>query len=226
MDTITITLAPLADAMTAADLFAHAERLRKMIGGKAEIYPAISGSEALVSIYPTGLLGSHNDPHMRAPTWPEAFAAAEAWITARAAVRRDTTIRRMALAIVDITDQHTRCTMADLTRREFTDAEVREFHEAACARAGEMAGAAPFCVEGVMSAHTLPTPLRINMDASFIERTIEVDTDDCGQVWMHDITADEDEGCRTLTTCFPTLDDAERVALRILAAVRAGRVGV
>lgn len=74
-----------------------------------------------------------------------------------------------------------------------------------------------------MSAHTLPTPLRIDMDADFIERTIEIDADDAGQVWMHDVTADDDMGCDTRTTCFPTLDDAERVALRLLAAVRAAR---
>ena len=44
----TITVAPLADAMTAADIYAHAERLRKMIGRNAEIYPAISGIKATI----------------------------------------------------------------------------------------------------------------------------------------------------------------------------------
>lgn len=76
-----------------------------------------------------------------------------------------------------------------------------------------------------MSAHTLPTPLRIATDADAVERTIEIDADDAGQVWMHDITADDDTGCDTQTTCFPTLDAAEAVALRLLAAVRAGRMG-
>ena len=46
----TNTVAPLADAMPAADLFAHAERLRKMIGGKAEVSVATSRSRAGVSI--------------------------------------------------------------------------------------------------------------------------------------------------------------------------------
>src|SRR6185437_1368393 len=148
----TNTVAPLADAMTAADLRAECVRLGKMLGHKSRV-GTMSGNEdreerpATVSIYPTGILG--NGEFVFGATWPEAFAAAEAWIVSRATVHRDTMIRRMALAIIDLVDQHTRCTMADLTRRDSSAAEVREFHEAACARAGEMAGAAPFCVEGV-----------------------------------------------------------------------------
>lgn len=74
-----------------------------------------------------------------------------------------------------------------------------------------------------MSAHISTAPLRIDMDSPAIERTVDIEADDAGQVWMFDISADENEGCVTNTTRFPTLDDAERVALRMLAAVRAAR---
>lgn len=152
-DTQTPTLPALADAMTAAEIHTECVRLAKMIGGKAHVGTMTDNDDrpdqaATVSVYPTGVCGREKQ-FIRAPTWPEAFAAAETWIVNNAVVHRDTMIRRMALAIIDLVDQHTRCTVADLTRRDFTADEVREFHEAACARAGEMAGSAPFSVEGV-----------------------------------------------------------------------------
>lgn len=77
-----------------------------------------------------------------------------------------------------------------------------------------------------MSAHVLPlpAPLSIDMAESEIERSIDVEADDCGQVWIYDHVWNSDE-LTLQTTCFPTLDAAEAVALRLLAAVRAGRMG-
>jgi len=54
----------------------------------------------------------------------------------------------MALAIIDLTDQHGRCDRAMLTRREFSGAEVDDLKDAACQRASEMSANSPFSVEG------------------------------------------------------------------------------
>lgn len=40
--------------------------------------------------------------HIRAPTWDEAFAQADAWVSEHAAAMRSTTVRRMALSIIDL----------------------------------------------------------------------------------------------------------------------------
>jgi hypothetical protein len=77
-----------------------------------------------------------------------------------------------------------------------------------------------------MSAHTQPPtlPLHIDLDAEFLRRTVEIEIDD-GEVRLFDRTDDLDGGDLGRLDCiaFPTLDDAERVALRLLAAVRAAR---
>lgn len=151
--TDTTTLPPLTEAMTAADLNRHLVALREAVGGVAEVYGSIgrygANGAACLSIYPLGLLNSSKASHcFEADTWPEAFAAARAWIANHATVHRDNRIRAMALAIIGLTDQHGSCTRAMLTRREFSGAEVDDLKDAACVRASEMSANAPFSVEG------------------------------------------------------------------------------
>ena len=50
------------------------------------------------------------------------------------------------VAIVDLKDQHGEVTDRLLRARDFSAAEIAEFHEAACVRAGEMCAGAPFVV--------------------------------------------------------------------------------
>ncbi len=57
------------------------------------------------------------------------------------------TAPRLTLAIIDLTDQNGRCDRAMLARREFSGAEIDALQDAACVRAGELAGNAPFSVE-------------------------------------------------------------------------------
>lgn len=82
-------------------------------------------------------------------SWDDVFADARKWVSGRAAVARNTTIRRMALAIIETTDEHGKCTVPLLSAKGFDAEEIREFHATACERAGEMAQGAPFSVEGV-----------------------------------------------------------------------------
>lgn len=142
-----IELPPLTDAMTARDIGLSAHALREMLGGRAEVFSGASLSGATIQVYPDGLLKSGTGDIFNAPTWPEAFTAARAWIETQATVHRDNRIRAMALAIIDLTDQRGRCDRAMLTRRDFSGAEVDDLRDVACQRASEMSANAPFSVE-------------------------------------------------------------------------------
>lgn len=148
--TDTTTLPPLTEAMTAKDLWAHEKALRAALDARADVYVSVvAEGKASVAIYPSGICSSDRDAkHFRAPNWPEAFGAAHAWIATHATVHRDNRIRAMALAIIDVTDQHGRCDRAMLLRRDFSGAEVDALKDAACQRASEMSANSPFSVEG------------------------------------------------------------------------------
>ena len=147
-----ITLPPLADAMTAADVSACEKVIAALIGGDAEVTFNVctsfvySGMSAYAGVRP------HRYPNEAGrwfgffPTWPEAIRAAHAYAATYAPVQRNATIRRMALAVISLTDEHGTCTEAALIRQKFTAAEVADLHELACERAGEMAGNQPFVV--------------------------------------------------------------------------------
>ena len=144
----TLELPPLTEAMTAKAVGAHIRALEAMLGDRADIYSECRYGSARLSIYPAGITYSGNErEHIDAATWPEAFAAARAWIANHATVHRDNRIRAMALAIIALTDQHGECTRAMLTRREFSGAEVDALKDAACQRASEMSANAPFAVK-------------------------------------------------------------------------------
>lgn len=151
----TIELPPLAEAMTARDLDAHITALAKEAGADwraSTVFLSERGNyrdpnPASLKLEVPGRDWRDN-PSFDAPTWPEAFAAARAWIATHATVHRDNRIRAMALAIIDLTDQHGRCDRAMLARREFSGAEVDDLKDAACQRASEMSANAPFAVEG------------------------------------------------------------------------------
>jgi hypothetical protein len=135
---IDATLPPLAEAMTARDLMAWERALTKQFGGsKVAITIGIGfgSSDAYVSVRPDA-------------TFPEAILAAQTWIANRPKVERNATIRKLALAVIECTDEHGKCTVAHLRAKGFDSDEIA-LHAEACQRAGEMAGNVPFSVEGV-----------------------------------------------------------------------------
>jgi hypothetical protein len=146
----TIKTIPIADAMTAADVQAHMKTIAVLIGhpkahASASVStPKYSAEKVCVSVYTNDLY--RDGMFFRADTWPQAIAAAYAWASTRAPIERDALIRRLALAIIDITDAHGECTERLLLTRDFRSDEIREHHEAACARANEMAAGRPFSV--------------------------------------------------------------------------------
>ena len=143
---IAATLPPLSDAMTAADLAAHRDDLRCRLGERAHVSVAPDGwsGAARVSLYEDGMC---RDGHtICAPTWPDAIERARAWIATRGVVRRDALIRRMALAIIDISDRDGLCCERALVRAGFSAVEVAQHGADACARADEMCGGKPFAI--------------------------------------------------------------------------------
>jgi hypothetical protein len=148
---IDATLPPLAEAMTARDLMAWERALTKQFGGsKVAITIGIGfgSSDAYVSVRPDGFTGSAKTVWFEGATFPEAILAAQTWIANRPKVERNATIRKLALAVIECTDEHGKCTVAHLRAKGFDSDEIA-LHAEACQRAGEMAGNVPFSVEGV-----------------------------------------------------------------------------
>lgn len=141
----------IANAMTARDLNAHQIEMERRLGKNSHVGLATGAfsrqGPAFASFYPDGVGGTSRPEYVHGVSWSDVIPAAYAWIENYKIVHRDTTIRRMALAIIELTDEHTRCTAAMLERKKFDAVTIQEFHKAACYRAAEMAGNIPFIVE-------------------------------------------------------------------------------
>jgi hypothetical protein len=151
MNTDTATLPALAEAMTARDVMAWERHLSSMLGSKGAVSLVTSTSSAGCVhcwIRPHGYGIGQPEHTIWAPDWPSAIRAAQEWIANRPKVERNATIRKLALAIIELTDEHGKCTVAMLRAKSFDEDEIA-LHAEACVRAGEMAGNTPFSVEGV-----------------------------------------------------------------------------
>jgi hypothetical protein len=144
---MTTTTTAYPSSMSVAGIASEVERLTKLGGPKMEVFFSIGHDRLVASlmIYETGMLGDR--PHyIKHDNFPALFAEAEVWIRGRAGVRRNATIRTLALAIIELTDEHGRCTAKLLRGKRFSAEDISEFKDAACARASEMAGMAPYSV--------------------------------------------------------------------------------
>lgn len=141
METITLPV-----AMTAAAITAECGRLAATICPKAEVSIVIGRrNEGGIGIYEDGICGKAQPHFIHKPTFAEMFTAAEEWIIGRAAIRQNDIVRKMAIAIIEITDEHSTCTRRLLGLR-FSNGEIAAYGDAALARASEMAGNAPFVI--------------------------------------------------------------------------------
>lgn len=142
-----VSPSPLADAMTVPEVMAALKALAAEVGPKTEfglnIMRRYSGNNVLLTAYVDGL-SSRDYHHFEGATFAEAIAKGRAWVQTFIAERRDTVIRKMALAIIDLTDQNGAVTDVALLERNFCADDIREFGEAACARASNMANLRPF----------------------------------------------------------------------------------
>ena len=80
-------------------------------------------------------------------TFAEMFDKAEQAIANYAPAQRNATIRKMALAIIELIDEHTECTRTMLRSQGFIQSDIDAYSAGACARAGEMCGNTPFSVK-------------------------------------------------------------------------------
>jgi hypothetical protein len=142
----------ISDAMTAEDLAGAVSAFKGMCDPRAVVFLSVSiystkKSYASMFVRPTGQYDG-GAPYFSfdAPTWSGVFTAAYAWAATYDTVRRNATVRRMALAVIEVTDEHGICTETLLRGKNFIAGEIVEFHEAACVRASEMCANAPFRV--------------------------------------------------------------------------------
>ena len=148
-DTLEMPGLPLADAMTAADLYAWEQAIAATISPQARVSIMANNSDgkcAYACVAPYGICNDSNRWYAWFETWPEAIRAAYAHAATLGPVQRNATIRRMALAIISLTDEHGTCTEFALIPHGFTVDQVAELHEAACELAGGMCSVAPFVV--------------------------------------------------------------------------------
>jgi len=139
-DTLEMPGLPLADAMTAADLYAWEQAIAATISPQARVSIMANNSDgkcAYACVAPYGICNDSNRWYAWFETWPEAIRAAYAHAATIAHMvrRRNAKTRRMALAIISLTDEHGTCTEAELIQQGFTADQVEELHEAACERA-------------------------------------------------------------------------------------------
>lgn len=144
-----MTATTITEAMTAVELLAECQSIAAEIGPKAELYASVNTGRnrkiASIGIYPSGI-GTYRHEWIYGATWHEVLAGAREWATNHKQVNRNSIVRRMALAVIEITDEHGRCDAARLKAKDFGADEIKEFHEAACQRASEMCANAPFVV--------------------------------------------------------------------------------
>lgn len=138
------SLPALTDAMSAADLIAHAAALRETAGCTVSIGTTLSeyrrgACEVYFAAAPSGHL-------IYAETWPEVIEAARAYAQDRAQQRCQDTIRRMALAIIEITDRDGACLESSLARAGFSRPDIEALGADACARADRMGQGGSFVI--------------------------------------------------------------------------------
>ena len=135
--------------LTPAELQAELQRLVKLMPGAyphAYAYISLNSAPHVEVVVD---LCDRDSPKARGEgaTWREMVANCEAAIATSRLAHVNATIRKMALAVIELTDEHGKCTNLLLRNRKFTDADIAEFGDAACRRAAEMAGNAPFSIE-------------------------------------------------------------------------------
>lgn len=123
--------------------------IRALLGPSSYVTAGLNVSsystmEPNVFVYPEGVTGTSKCETFSAPTLADALTAAEAWAATYEPIRIDAIIRKLALDILDLTDQHGSVTVAMLRGRGHSGDDISAHKDAACIRAGEMGGNAPF----------------------------------------------------------------------------------
>ena len=141
--------------MTPREIRDTANKMAANIGERAKVYVGFKDNDMPItgSIYTNWPAGS---PAVKvdAEDWAELFGLLqEAWVAHHDEYCSRVT-KKLALKIIQITDEQGECTDAALRGGwDFTGAQVDEFGDAACAKADEMAGRGPFEIVRVRGAN-------------------------------------------------------------------------
>jgi hypothetical protein len=141
--------------MTAAEIRQNCQDIAALLGGnRADAKLLINSADAVETNFVTVMCRHDSSTSLyhfvHGSTYSETFSKARAWAERDRTGYRDTLVRRMAVAVIDITAEHGHCVPALLRMKGFTDADIAALHEEACARASEIAGKAPFSVRGAV----------------------------------------------------------------------------
>lgn len=146
----------MAETMTPAAIRQAMNELAEEIGPHAELFLSINryGAEALSGgIYPEGIGHGEMVGFVKADDWPELFEALRVAWSAYAGDFKRATIRKMALAVIQITADTKTCTDAALRGAGFDQSMIDRFGDEACAMANEMAANGPFSIEPTVGAN-------------------------------------------------------------------------
>ena len=140
--------------MTVKEIQAQMRELTKRIGPRADLSIYIGhGEQPLwISLYPYGMTKEEGHLAFHADDFAEALDGINAAWDKYQEQFKATITRKMALAIIRLTDEFGTCTDAAL-RQEFDNGQVSSYGEAACALADTMAAKGPFGIVRVDGAN-------------------------------------------------------------------------
>lgn len=143
--------------MTPAEIKDRIEAFAKSIGPKAYVSISVStgyDASGLVTaiLWPEDIIGKHRVT-AQADTFSEALDKLEAaWDDARDLADKNT-IRKMALAVIEITGDQGRCSDAALRGADFSQQQIDRLGSRACAEATRLAAGGPFEIVSTVGAN-------------------------------------------------------------------------
>lgn len=103
-------------------------------------------------VWPNGICGNDKSFSVDADEFDTLLDSIKVVATEYMDARTETVTRKMALAIIDLSDPGP-CTDRELRLAGFSDDEITKYGDAACAKAAEMGGNAPFIIERTQTAN-------------------------------------------------------------------------
>lgn len=136
---------------TALEARNECARLAALVGPKCEVFINISGHRSddavcSISVYSSGMIDTRKAERFPGKTFAECFDAANEYCIGATDKYTADLVRRMGLAIIDITDRLGACSDLNLKAENFSRDEIASYHIQACEAASRMSGNAPFAV--------------------------------------------------------------------------------
>lgn len=142
--------------MIATELHSELAAIKRDVGPHAYVSLSITADEGerpvYICIYPYGMVRNEGYVHVRCADFEEALHKIRAKWTAYKERFSKTITRKMALAIIRLTDEFGECRDAAL-RDEFDPGQIASFGKEACQLANTMASKGPFAIIAMVGAN-------------------------------------------------------------------------